>query len=69
VLFPPDTQYSLASVILFDGSHFRGISRDAKNTHGNHLIYDGMNGPASRIIIKMDDPISNYADGYKILEL
>ncbi len=68
--FLPDTQYSLANVILFDGSHFRRISVDAKNTHGNHLIYDGMNGPANRIrIIKMDDPISNYADGYKILEL
>ncbi len=42
---------------------------DAKNTH-DHLIYDGMNGPANRIqIIKMDDPISNYADEYNILEL
>ncbi len=70
VLFPPVTHYSLASVILFNGSHFRGLSVDAKNTHGNHLIYDGMNGPANRIqIIKMGDPISNYADEYKILEL
>ena len=43
---------------------------NAENTHGNHLIYDGMNGPANRIrIIKIDDPISNYADGYIILEL
>ena len=70
VLFSQDTQYSLASVILFDGSHFKGISLDAKNSQGSHLIYEGMNGPANRIRInKMDDPISNYADGYKILEL
>ena len=70
MIFSPDTQYSLASVILFDGSHFKGISLFAKNSHGNHLIYDGMNGPANRIqIIKMGDPISNYADGYNILEL
>ena len=70
MLFPPDTQYSLANVILFDGSHFRRISVDAKNTHGNHLIYDGMNGPANRIrIFKTNDPISNYADGNNILEL
>ena len=35
VLFPQDTQYSLASVILYDGSHFKGISLDAKNSQGN----------------------------------
>ncbi len=70
VLFCPDTQYSLASVILFDGSHFKGISLDAKTSHGNHLIYDGMNAPANRIQnIKMDDPISKHAFRYKILEL
>ena len=35
VIFPPDTQYSLASVILSkNGLHFEGISFDAKNAHG-----------------------------------
>ena len=69
-LFPTDTKYSLATVIPFDGSHFKGISLDAKNSHGKYLIYDRMNPPANRIqIIKMDDPISEYEFGYKILEL
>ena len=70
IALSPRHQYSLASVIQFDGSHFKGIRLDAKNSHGNHLIYDGMNGLAKRIqIIKIDDPISKYAFGYKILEL
>lgn len=30
LLVPPETRYSLASVILFDGGHFRGISLDQK---------------------------------------
>ncbi len=68
-LFPSDTQYSLANVILYDDLHFKEISLDAKNSHGNHL-YDGMNAPVNRIQnIKMDDPISKHAFRYKILEL
>ena len=71
VIFPPDTQYYLASVILiFNGLHFKGISVDAKNAHGKHLLYDGMNAPEDRIqMIKADDPISKYADKYTISEL
>ncbi len=34
VIVPPDTQYSPASVILFNGQHFEGISLDAKNSQG-----------------------------------
>ena len=62
MIFPPDTQYSLASVILFNGQHFEGISLDAKNSQGIHLIYDGMNEPDKWIqTIKTDDAISKYA--------
>ncbi len=69
VIFSPDTQYSLAFVILFDGSHVKAIRLDAKNAQENHLIYDGMNEPANRIqIIKTDDPISKYAFAYRISE-
>ena len=49
MIFPPDTQYTLASVILHDGQHFKGISLDAKNSQGIHLIHDGMNEPENRI--------------------
>ena len=46
------------------------VSVDAKNAHGKHLLYDGMNAPEDRIqIIKPDDPISKYADKYGIAEL
>ena len=70
VIIPPDTQYSLASVILFNGQHFEGISLDAKNSQGIHLIYDGMNEPEKRIqTIKTDDAISTYAYNYKVAEL
>ena len=70
MIVPPDTQYSLASVILFNGQHFEGISLDAKNSQGIHLIYDGMNEPEKRIqTIKTDDAISTYAYNYKVSEL
>ena len=70
VIVPPDTQYSLASVILFNGQHFEGVSLDAKNSQGIHLIYDGMNEPEKRIqTIKIEDAISTYAYNYIILEL
>ena len=60
MIIPPDTQYSLASAILFNGQHFEGISLDAKNPQGIHLIYDGMNEPEKRIqTIKTDDAILN----------
>ena len=69
-IVPPDTQYSLASVILFNGQHFEGISLDVKNSQGIHLIYDGMNEPEKRIqTIKTDDAISKYAYHYRISEL
>ena len=48
----------------------KGISVDAKNAHGKHLLYDGMDAPEDRIqIIKSDDPISKYAGIYNIVEL
>ena len=34
VIVPPDAQYSLAKVMLFNGQHFEGISLDAKNSQG-----------------------------------
>ncbi len=40
------------------------------STHGNHLIYDGMNEPEKRIqTIETDDAISKYAYHYIISEL
>jgi hypothetical protein len=71
VLFPPETQYSLASVILFDGGHFRGISLDIRNSPGIHIIYDGMNRGHKEMlqIISLDDPLSKIAPRYDILEL
>jgi hypothetical protein len=32
VVFPPETQYSLACVILSSGLHFRGMSVDSRNS-------------------------------------
>ena len=59
-LFPPDTQHSLASVIQYDGLHFQGISLDAKNSFGYHVIYDGIYHPENRIrIIRISDPFLN----------
>ena len=70
VMFPPETQYSLACVILSDGGHFRGISLDSRNSHGIHLIFDGINEPEKRIqIISLDDPFSKIAPLYAIMEL
>ncbi len=43
VLVPPETQYSLACIILSDGEHFRGISLDSRNPPGILLIFDEMN--------------------------
>jgi hypothetical protein len=42
VLVPPETQYSLACIILTNGGHFRGISLDCQNSPGVHLIFDGI---------------------------
>ena len=67
---PPAIQYSLAVVLLHDGSHYRAISVDAKNPHGNHVIYDGMGGPSKRTqIFNSNDLTAQYAQGYNILEL
>ena len=70
-LFPPETLYSLASVILYSGrgGHYIGVSLDVKNPRGVHVIYDGMLGTAKRVqAIRLDDP--KYApDIYDIVEL
>ncbi len=60
VLFPPETQYSLASVILTDGGHFRGICLNRRNSPQILLIFDGINDePEERIqIISLDYPFS-----------
>jgi len=56
VVLPPETQYSLACVILSDGGHFKGISLDKRNSPGIHLIFDGILEPEERIlIISLDD--------------
>jgi hypothetical protein len=42
VLVPPETQCSLASVILGDGGHLKGISLDSRNSSGIHFLFDGI---------------------------
>ena len=71
VLFPPETKYSLACVILTDGRYFRGISLDSRNSPGIHLIFDGIKDePEKKIqIISLDDPFSKIAPRYDIMEL
>jgi len=70
VLVPPETQYSLASVILCNGAYFRGISLDGRNSSGIHLIFDEIHEPEERIqIISLDGPLSKIAPRYDILEL
>jgi|JI7StandDraft_1071085.scaffolds.fasta_scaffold24579_3 hypothetical protein len=59
VILPPETQYSLACVILSDGQHFRGITFDCGNSPGVHLIFDGLHEQVKRNqIISLDDPFS-----------
>jgi hypothetical protein len=70
VLAPPQTKYSLASVIISDGGHFRGISLECRNSPGIHVIFDGILEQEKRIhIISLDDPFSKIVSGYNILEL
>jgi Ubiquitin carboxyl-terminal hydrolase len=70
VMVPPETQYSLACVILSNGAHFRGISLDIRNSPGIHLMFDGINELDERVqIISLDDPLSKIAPTYRILEL
>jgi hypothetical protein len=70
VVFPPETQYSLACVILSSGLHFRGMSVDSRNSPGIHLFFDGLNVPEERIhIVSLDDPFSKHSRGYDIMEL
>ena len=70
VVVPRDIQYSLAVVFLHDGMHFRAISVDAKNPHGNHVIYDGMGSPSKRTqIFNSNNLTAQYEQGYNILEL
>lgn len=60
LLMPPETHYFLASVILYDGAHFKGMSLDVKNSQGIHISYDGMSGyeDEQRIrVIRLEDPI------------
>jgi hypothetical protein len=69
-LFPPETLYSLASVILYSGrgGHYIGISLDAKSPRGVHVSYDGMHGMAKRVQpIRLDDP--KFTRGFMISEL
>lgn len=69
-LFPPETSYSLACVILHSEhqGHYIGISLDAKNPRGIHVSYDGMLAMAKRVQpIRMDDP--KYTRGFMIAEL
>jgi hypothetical protein len=43
---------------------------DAKNPHGNHVIYDGMGGPSKRTqIFNSNNLTAQYEQGYNILEL
>ncbi len=69
VLFPPETQYSLASVILTDGGHFIGISLDIRNSPGIHLIFDGIKHKHEEKIqiISLEDPLSKIAPRYKVM--
>ena len=69
VVVPRDIQYFLAVVFLHDGTHYRAISVDAKNPHGNHVIYDGMNGPKRTQIFNSNNLTAQYEQGYNILEL
>ena len=73
VLMPPETRYFLASVILYDGAHFKGLSLDVKNSQGIHISYDGMSGyeDEQRIkVIRLEDPIHTVIPpGYDIHEL
>ena len=70
-LFPPETLYSLASVILYSGhgGHYIGISLDAKSPRGVHVRYDGMHPMSKRVQpIRIDDP--KYTPrGFEIAEL
>ena len=69
-LFPPETLYSLASVILYSGhgGHYIGISLDAKSPRGVHVRYDGMHPMSKRVQpIRIDDP--KYTRGFEIAEL
>lgn len=73
VLMPPETHYFLASVILYNGGHFIGLSLDVKNSQGIHISYDGMSGyeDEQRIkVIRLGDPIPTVIPlGYHIHEL
>ena len=70
VLMPPETHYFLASVILYSGDHYIGLSLDVRNSHGIHISYDGMYGEEKRIqVIRLEDPIQNLIHGFCIYEL
>jgi hypothetical protein len=71
VLFPPETQYSLASVILTDGGHFIGISLDIRNSPGIHLIFDGIKYKHEEKIqfISLEDPLSKITPRCNVMEL
>ena len=70
VIVPPETQYSLACVILSDGGHFRGISLNSRNLPGIHLIFDGLHEQEKRIqIVSLDDTFSKIAPRYDIMTL
>ena len=60
LVFPPETRYSLASVILYSGEHYTGISLDLTTSQGNHVYFDGMKKESVQVV-SLDDPISNYS--------
>ena len=66
VIDPPDTQYSLASVII-NGQHFEGIILDGKNSQGIHLIYDGRNEPEKGF--KLSRQMMQYLHMHIIIKL
>jgi hypothetical protein len=72
VLFPPDTQYSLASVILTDGGHYIGISLDITNSPIGFTSYlmESKYKHEERIqVISLEDPLSKIAPGCNVMEL
>jgi hypothetical protein len=67
---PPETRYFLASVILYSGDYYIGLSLDVRNSHGIHISYDGMYGVEKGIqVIRLEDPIQNSIGGFCIYEL
>lgn len=67
LLFPTETRYSHACVILYSRAHYNGISLDLNTSHGIHVFYDGTKKEKVQVV-SLDDPISKYATGFEIIE-